>query len=126
MGLYFIHEFLRASEPRLTVCVCVRVSAGNFFICRPQWLDSKIHPMFEPFDQPNMIDDFQNRARPMNDCLLRVRVDGREAKPAMGKPLQFVGGNFQLCSETISVFCPALRCVSLPPPCHTLKSHHSL
>lgn len=35
---------------------------------------AKIHTMFEPFDQSNMIDEFQNRVRPMNDCLLRVKV----------------------------------------------------
>lgn len=67
--------------------VCVRVSAGNFFIWRPQWLDSKIHPMFELLDQPNMIDEFQNRVRLMNDCLLRVKVACWEDKPAMDKTL---------------------------------------
>ena len=39
--------------------------------------------MFELFDQPNMIDDFQNRVRPMNDCLLRVKVAAGEDKAAM-------------------------------------------
>lgn len=69
-----------------------------------------------------MIDEIQNRTRPMNDCLC-VRVDGGEAKPAMDTTLQFVGGNFQLCSETISVFCHASEVYfsSTPPPLSHLK-----
>lgn len=51
---------------------------------------AKIHTMFEPFDQSNMIDEFQNRARPMNDCLLRVKVARWEDKPAMDKIHWFV------------------------------------
>lgn len=41
--------------------------------------------MFEPLDQRNMIDDFQNRVRWMNDCLLRGKAAGGEDKPAMDK-----------------------------------------
>lgn len=46
--------------------------------------------MFETFDQPAMIDDFQNRVGPMNDCLLRVTVAAGEDKPATDQIHQFV------------------------------------
>lgn len=98
--------------------VCIRVSAGNFFICRPQWLDSKIHPMLEPLDQPNMIDEFQNRVRPMNDCLLRQNGWWRrQTSYGQNSPVCLViGGHFQLYSVSGSVFSPGWRCVSPPPP----------
>lgn len=60
--------------------------------------------MFELFDRPNMIDEFQNRVRPMNDCLLRVKVAYRQDKQAMGKACLVIDVNFPLCSVSISFF----------------------
>lgn len=64
--------FMNSWEPagRIWLYVCIRVSAGNFLICQPQWLYSEIHPMFEPFDLAIMIDEFENREQWMIVCYM--------------------------------------------------------
>lgn len=59
--ILFMNSWEPASHIWLYVCICI--SAGNFLICQPQWLDSEKHPMFEPFDLPIMIDELENSSR---------------------------------------------------------------
>lgn len=59
--ILFMNSWEPASHIWLYVCICI--SAGNFLICQPQWLDSEKHPMFEPFDLPIMIDELEYSSR---------------------------------------------------------------
>lgn len=112
MGPYFIHEFLRASEPHLTLCVYVKsrklfhlpTTVAGFQNTPDVWTI-----------WPAKYDWWVSEQSKTHEWLF-VTCQSGEAKPAMDKNPQFDGGNFQLCFKIISVFCPALRCVSLSPP----------
>lgn len=68
-------------------------------------VDSKVQPTLAALSQRNMMDEFQNRVRAMNDCLLRVRATAAaEEKPAADTTLQFIWSPVGLSTSALKVF----------------------